>query len=314
MDNRLLKEFYESIKNRTSLCLFPGMNCFEKPIRAHSIQNSIVFDLIQMNDHLIGLKVKPNKNHQPTVSFVPIGRNKASTFEGLCEKHDNELFHKIDDFKFNPLDQQKLFLLAYRSVLKELHACMSKAITLQTSYLKKSEIKSISKNEPSREGMSAVLSLIDSYDTFNYKKELDIALANQNYDFLTHRIFTLETNEPTIVCSQLFSNDSVRYKDSVSRIIMNIFPVDNHTTYAIFSSTIPEKELVDDYLFKCINSTSYALNYEISKLIIRNSENFYINPKYFESWTESKKEIIIKYLIDTLFKDSDQDDKDFYLF
>lgn len=314
MDNRLLKAYYDSLQIKASVCLFPGMECTEKPIKAHSIQNSIVFDLMQENDHLIGLKVKPNKFHLPTVSFVPIGRNNASTFEGLCEKHDNELFYKIDDFNFNPLDQQQLFLLAYRSVLKEVHASMSKAIKLQTSYLKKKEIKSISKNASSSEGMSAVQSLIDSYDTFTYKTELDIALTNQDYDFLTHRIFKLATNKPTVVCSQLFSNDSVRYKDSVSRIIMNIFPVDNHTTFAIFSSTIQEKELVDDYLIKCLNSTSYTLNYEISKLIIRNSENFYISPKYFESWTESKKGKIIRYLIDTLLMDIDRDDVEYYLF
>jgi hypothetical protein len=279
MDKQLLNAYYNSLQIKATVCLFPGMECTEKPIKAHSIQNSKILDLMQVNDHLIGLKVKPNKFEAPTVSFALIGRNKASTFEGLCEKHDNELFHNIDDFIFNPLDKQQLFLLAYRSVLKETHASMSKAIMLQTSYLKKKEIQSISVDTPSREGMIAVQSLIDSFETFNYKAELDIALTNQDYDFLTHRIFKLTTNTPTVVCSQLFSNDSVRYKDSVSRIIMNIFPIDNQSTYAIFSSTLHEKGLADDYLFKCLNSSSFALNYEISKLIIRNSENFYINQK-----------------------------------
>lgn len=314
MDNRLLSAYFDSIKIKSSLCLYPGLKCLEKPIRAHSIQNSTVFDLLHENDHLIGLKLKFNEAHKPIAFFDTVGRNIASTFEGLCENHDNELFQKIDDFKFDPLDQQQLFLLAYRSVLKELNASMSKGIMHQGAYLKMKELEIVSKDSPSKEGMVAVQSLIDSFDTVNYKNEFDIALMNQNYNFLTHRIFKLETKEPTVACSQLFSNDSVIYKDSVSRIIMNIFPVNNRTTYAIFSSTTPEKELVDDYLSKCLNSTSFALNYEISKLIIRNSENFFVSPKYFETWQDSKKGKILKYFIETIYKDDDRDDSEYYLF
>jgi len=50
------------------------------------------------------------------------------------------------------------------------------------------------------------------------------------------------------------------------------------------------------YLYKCLNSSGFSRNYEISKLIIRirNSENFFINPKYFKNWSETKK---IKLLI-----------------
>lgn len=237
MDKQILNDFYNTLKLNAYLCLYPGMSCTEKPINAHSIQNSKVFDLLSSNGHLIGLKIKIQKTHYPDIFFDKIGRNKASTFEGLCSKHDKELFEVIDDFEFDITNQKQLFLLAYRSVAKELHASMSKAIKIQTGYLNKKKKGLIEKNGISEEGLFATQCIIDAFEVYKYKNQLDNALLSDNYQILTHQIFEIETTAPKIACSQLFSNDSVLYKDSVSRIIMNIFPKTKNLTYGIFSST-----------------------------------------------------------------------------
>lgn len=49
-------------------------------------------------------------------------------------------------------------------------------------------------------------------------------------------------------------------------------------------------------------------------MIIRNSENFFINPKHFETWSDLKKDKILKYFIDTLYQDKEREDHDYYLF
>ncbi|WP_461632708.1 hypothetical protein [Labilibaculum euxinus] len=314
MNKQLLKAYYDSFSTRASLCLSPGMCCCNTPIRAHSIQNSKVFDLLSVNDHLVGLKMKTERSHVPIINFESIGRNIASTFEGLCSEHDQQLFHLIDDFEFDINNEEQLFLLAYRSVLKGLHASMSKSIRIQEGYLKKCEVGLIDKNVVSNEGLYSVQCIANSCETFEYKSKLDEALVNQNYKYLTHRVFEINTDFPTIACSQLFSNDSSAYKDSCSRIIMNIFPVNNQITYAIFSSTEDEKKLTDDYLHKCINSESSLREYEISKMIIRNSENFFINPLYFKTWSELKTNKILEYFAETLYSDKDKDDVDYFLF
>lgn len=314
MNKQLLKAYYDSFQTRALLCLSPGMCCSKKPIRAHSIQNSKVFDLLSNKDHLIGLKLRTEKNHIPSISFESIGRNIASTFEGLCGDHDQELFHLIDDYEFDINNSEQLFLLAYRSVLKGFHASISKAIKIQEGFSKKCEVGLLDKNVVSNEGLYSVECIANSCKTFEYKSELDEALISKNYKYLTHRVFKIKTNMPTIACSQLFSNDSIACEDSATRIIMNIFPVSNQTTYAIFSSTLDQKEYADDYLFKCINTESSLRDYEISKMIIRNSENFFINPIYFKTWSDSKKNKILEYLVETLFRDEDNDDFDYFLF
>jgi len=314
MDNQLLNEFYKTSKLDACLCLYPGLSCKGKPIKAHSIQNSRVFDLLSSDGHLIGLKMKTNKSHRLNISFDKVGRNRASTFEGFCSKHDKDLFEDIDDFEFDINNKKQLFLLAYRSVVKELHASMSKAIKIQTGYLNKKEKGLIKKNGISEEGLFATQCIIEAFEVYQYKNQLDSALLNDNYQILTHRILEIETTEPKLACSQLFSNDSVLYKDSVSRIIMNIFPKTRELTYAIFSSTNGEKEIVDDYLYKCIHGDSDLKKYEISKMVIRNSENFFINPNHFETWSKQKQDKILEYFIDTLLQDKEKDDYDYYLF
>lgn len=314
MNKELLNTYYKLFNTSAFRCLYPGLDCLDRPIKAHSIQNAKVFDLLHEDDHLIGLILKNNEKHQPLITFQSVGRNTASTFEGLCKKHDNELFKLIDDFEFNPTNKEQLFLLAYRSVLKELHASISKALKNQIMYFKKAELGIISKDAPTPEGLFSIQNMIDAYDTNIYKEKFDDVLLNQKYELLEHRIFEIETEHATIACSQLFSEDSVLFEDTVARITMNIFPVNHKLTYAIFTSTSSEKELMDNYLYKCLESQSYSRSYEISKLIIRNSDCFYINPQHFKTWSEFKKTKILQYLVDTLLVDKDVDSKEYYLF
>ncbi|WP_266204829.1 hypothetical protein [Pontibacter kalidii] len=315
IDKRLLKSYYNSFNTKAFICLYPGMTCSEKPIRAHSIQNSKVFDLLSDKDHLVSIQQITNKSHAPVPSFGLIGRNKASVFEGLCQHHDKSLFKPIDDSDFEVDDKEQLFLLAYRSVLKELHASMTRAIKIQEGYFSKAHLGLCAKDAPSMEGEFALQNIMDAFDTYEYKIGFDNAFLAGNYDYLTHQIFKIETDRATVACSQLFSIDSFQFRDTVPRVLMNIFPVNNKLTYAIFSSTKDESSQVNDYLFKCLRSNNVSVrNYEISKLIIRNSDNFFISPLHFSTWSESKKSKVLQHCADTVFKDVEQDDVDFYLF
>jgi hypothetical protein len=49
---------------------------------------------------------------------VKVGINKVTTFGGICNRHDTEVFHAIETEPFQATPQQ-LFLHHYRSVLFE---------------------------------------------------------------------------------------------------------------------------------------------------------------------------------------------------
>src|ERR1700720_3045384 len=92
--------FVKAQKKGYAKCLAPSMDCDEEPIRAHSIQNSRVLNLIETEGHVIMPRYRL-VNGEPTMEFAKVGRNNASTFTGLCSKHDAELFKAIDT---EPLD------------------------------------------------------------------------------------------------------------------------------------------------------------------------------------------------------------------
>jgi hypothetical protein len=71
--------------------LAPSMDCDEEPIRAHSIRNARVLDLVQTDGHVLMPRYRL-VNGEPTMESAKVGRNDASAFTGLCLKHDAALF------------------------------------------------------------------------------------------------------------------------------------------------------------------------------------------------------------------------------
>lgn len=95
IDNNEFKHLFFSTMNRGyNRCLDRTMTCTHKAIKAHSIQNSKVIDLLENNGHLI-MPLKKMKKDGPVVCFGLVGRNDATTFEGLCKEHDNNYFLKL---------------------------------------------------------------------------------------------------------------------------------------------------------------------------------------------------------------------------
>ncbi|KKM07878.1 hypothetical protein LCGC14_1729540, partial [marine sediment metagenome] len=111
-------KIFNQINSKFHRCFWPKESCSETAIRAHSIQNSGVLDLLCEDDHVIMPKGGVNINTGPFLKFEEVGRNKATTFTGLCDKHDSQLFEPIDKNRFDSKNKEHLFLLAYRSVLR----------------------------------------------------------------------------------------------------------------------------------------------------------------------------------------------------
>ena len=73
------------------------------------------------------------KNGSPECLFEKVGRNQASTFPGFCSRHDTEIFKPLDTKPLSLDDAEQLFLIAYRSLTRELHTVMEAAMRLQTT-------------------------------------------------------------------------------------------------------------------------------------------------------------------------------------
>ena len=135
--NDFKKFMYENVKKSISRCFWPLSTCNNPAIQAHSIQNARVLDLLAKDQHVYMIKGRlelhsPQDSLQDSllkIEFKKISRYKATTFTGLCSQHDNELFQPIDKNDFDKQSEEHCFLLAYRSVLRELYVKMDMVLT-----------------------------------------------------------------------------------------------------------------------------------------------------------------------------------------
>lgn len=313
INKKLLNSYYKTKNAKLSLCLYPT-SCSNKAILAHTIQNSRVFDLLAVKGHVIGILDRVNGDHKPYLHFGKLGRKEASTFAGLCSNHDNKLFEPIDNSAIDLTKKEQLFLLAYRAVLKELHAQMERAAKSQSLYSEKIEMGLTPKNSITRDGIYATETMMLSFETYEYKEILDEALLSENFESLNHLAIKVSHKNPSVACSQMFSADSVHFNNDVIRLILNVLPVSYNESIVIFSFVADEKEPATDYLHKCFRGDDFSKKYEISKMIIRNCENFFVNPVFYNTWSEKKKEEILLYFRESMNGDFERESPEVYLF
>ena len=135
-------------------CLGPhGLgHCSNKTIRAHSIQNRKILDLLQRNGHVVMLNVQLDSMSGVSVKFDLVGRNRATTFTGLCGSHDQDIFAPIEQNAIDIDDAHHLFLLAYRAVTRQTHATMNSAIQSELLSRKKKKLTPFDQIWPSSIG------------------------------------------------------------------------------------------------------------------------------------------------------------------
>ena len=95
--------------------------CSESVINSHSLQKKIVLESIAEDHHVLTFSTnrygRESFRNEPT-SFVKASTKNASTFRGLCAKHDASLFKRIEIFPLRT-NYQTAILLAHRSILFE---------------------------------------------------------------------------------------------------------------------------------------------------------------------------------------------------
>ena len=286
-----LGRFFQTHNARFGKCLEPSMNCPRAPIRAHSIQNARVIDLLAENSHVIALR--PDfSDGIPKVKFKSIGRNKASTFTGLCGEHDRSLFAPLDNKPLDIDDREQLFLLAYRSVTRELHTVMEGAAKIQSAYSSRVKRGLDPANNPSPAGILATQQLLNSYFTYLYRSQnFDEALRTRQFDMVEHDVIRLD-QPPTLAVSSLFSLDEILKDDDIVRVVLNVLPVTDSKTLAIFSYSKEDRAKARSILNRIFVAQGEYQKYELSKRILESIENFLIAPSHFRTWSTEKQERI----------------------
>lgn len=315
VNGELFGAFMKITNAQFSRCLDRSIVCAKPAIRAHSIQNARVLDAIASDGHVVAPIVRSTCAGGPVIRLDEVGRNKASTFSGLCAEHDRQIFSPLEVAGMDLDSDEHRFLLAYRAAYRELHACMETAMRLQAGYLERVERGLDPKGVPTEAGILAAVRMGLAHEMFRYKVALDDAYASCNFAALSHDLVVLRVEAPTVAVCSLFSFDhEVKNAESLLRVHLNVLPLAEDTTVALFSYRPEDQSPARARLDRVLNSSGQHQKYELSRLILQSCENFVLRPDYFDSWGEDKVLAVEAYFSKTLVLPSEDESPHLYLF
>lgn len=315
--NELKSLIYTQLSKKYNKCLWPKSDCTKDCINAHSIQNSQILDQLASNNHVVMAVAKQNLDTEPEIEFKKVGRNKATTFTGLCSEHDSQLFRPIDLNKFDSSNEEQKFLIAYRSVLRELHTRIKAAIDSQTFYQKSIElVRWDTKNMDKSFWEDATRPIINAINWYQYKQNYDNIYNSNSFTEIEHECIRIERNCPLAVSSLFDPIKSIIGMEIPEQkfIVLNVFP-QKKDTIILLSYLGDHQKNLRPYADKIINASGEYQLYLLSKTILRYCENFVISPDHFNLFSQQKIDAIKNFYLATLIQiDLDHNDENLMLF
>lgn len=289
LDPKNKADFFKLSKAKYERCLDPSMSCTKKAIRAHSVQNATALSHIAENNHVYEMKLKI-KNERPVIEMKLVGRNHASTFTGLCAEHDNAIFKPIDEGELDERDREQLFLIAYRSVTRELHAANEVAMKIQSTYLRLADRGDVPKDAPSTPGVNAVQHMLKAWAVWKYRYNFfDNLLITRKFNGIRHLKFALEGKPPVIASSSFFSMDFKPWGKPFAALIVNLIPTSSDRTLVLFSYSKKHAQKAAKFLKNLLILNGTKKEYELSCLLLDRAENFFLSPQAVKSWSPEKR-------------------------
>jgi hypothetical protein len=158
-------------------------------------------------------------------------------------------------------------------------------------------------DEPSEAGLLATQHLMKAFSTYQFRaKHFDQALVMRHFDAIAHDIIWLDEQNPCLAVSSLFSLDQLwdEADEDIVRVILNVFPLDERRSVAIFSYANEQQGKSRGALSRIFSAEGALQRYEISKLILGSVENFILSPRHFHTWSPSKRKTILKAFATTI--------------
>ncbi len=294
MEPEAKKSYVDLLRLKSRRCLEPTGQCNESAIRAHSIPNRAVLEFLHENGHVITPEVKVNTTTGPSIHFKSVGRNQASTFTGLCSTHDNALFKEIEQQGIDFDNPWHLFLICYRTVIRQLHVDSEAALRVRKAYELREELGS-SKALSKRNRLAAIEHKELAYNMQDYKKIFDSCYLSQDIEDIFLQCFQLAGLVPTVSVSSILTTVLPgESKEGVPSLLLNVVPQPNVTS--IILGGLKEHRPDFDHVLEYIQTpNSLETQQRLSALILKNCENFVVSPTFWTNLSAQNKKAISDY-------------------
>ena len=316
---KLLKAMFRHKGKEYKRCLWPDLNCTKPAIRAHSVQNAGVLDLIASDGHVVTPTIRLDAKRGPIFDLELVGRNRATTFSGLCADHDREIFAPIETARLDMSNPEQRFLLAYRATYYELHASFAAAVLIQSGYEERTKLGLDPKDRPSPAGMLAVQRMIAAWQMWRYKFAFDVAYQSRRFDSITHDMMTMEVKQPTLAASAVFAVGERaqrpkwwwppwkhwRRRESGADwvgVCLTVLPLSPQRTVALLSYLPGDVNQARRELQPLLTSHGEHQKVVLSRLILNHCQNFALAPEFVNSWSAEKRKMIVDLFRRTVFQ------------
>lgn len=287
-----ISDFFKTMKVRFEKCLEPSLSCADKAINAHSVQNATSLGLIADDNHVYELRMRV-KNGSPQCAFESVGRNQASTFPGFCGRHDTEIFKPIDTKPLSLVDAEQLFLIAYRSVTRELHTVMEAAMRLQTTLERQISAGVVPKDEPSAAMMEATAHMMKAWGVWKYRLEFyDQPFAKSRFGEVLHSTFVIEGRKPVLAASSFFSVDDKAWGKRFAAVTLNVIPQSETASAVIVSYPKEQSGKARRYVAPIFLKNGEERLSALSHMLVNRAENFFVSPSHVDAWAGAKRTAI----------------------
>jgi hypothetical protein len=309
-----------SLYRKSRVCVVP--NCVKNSItKSHTISRTSTLSNIASNKHVYTPEFD-TQGTSPLIKMEKIGLKNASIFPGYCEQHENifqtyERDSKIDTAK-------KALLQTYRSicrerVIREIEIEISKK--MENSYREKLENEALIalKKDLSKSSISVKLNNIHieggDYILFQLNKSISYLsdvnsrlveiehlvyhqiFENSVNDELLGKVLNFDIKFPIALSGFVIQKYSDQGVSKTAIIILNVIPTEKSTYLVCFASE-KDKTIFNSYT-EFFFSDPFNLLKMVESFMINGSDHWYINPKYWDNMSSTKKNKILFDILNT---------------
>jgi hypothetical protein len=290
----------ERLYSKSGKCLYPMKPaCTTKPCRAHSIQNRVVLDSLAEEGHVVVPKLDFSDIYNPSTEFQRVGQNVATVFTGLCARHDAELFAPIEKKPLDLKDREQMFLLAYRAVLRETHTVNAMAQGVEEGHnegvgLGFLGMEAIAAGEELKARCVAELEHIAEQ-----KRLFDQAYLSRDYETVEYEVAWTPPSPPGLAVNSFFSIGVNKLTGKDMPVALNVLPFDGKHAVVI-SFRRASKPLAQNLIFSLKSTTNEERFRAVSRLVLKDCENFVLRPSLYTSFGREQKRLIGDYFLKTM--------------
>lgn len=294
-------ELIDRFRKRFSskICMAPDSDHEGSIVAAHTLSVEAMLRRIAVDSHVyVAAQAKRLAKDTFPIEIQRRGLRDVTVFNGFCQKHDRDLFAclEIEPFRFH---RQQTFMLAYRAVARECYLKRKQYESLPTpqEYADMHGMKDELRYTEAALVFQAA-SLRGAEDVEALKAAFDQHLIGQAWDRVVTRAI-LFPNTPTVLATAAFQpfvdmngqqlQDFEDLDAEMSQICMSVIPTE--TGGAAIFSWLDTSNSAPERFFESVAHVP-DLTSSVVHAILDNTENFAINPAWYETLTEPDRQYL----------------------